>query len=77
MYVYRMQDERKIAPAILICAPFPDLLEHLRDEHYGGEFAVIIRRGKIIELSGIVSIVPPLRSRDDATQRTGMLRNEC
>ena len=44
-------------------ARFPDLLEHLRDEYYGGEFAVIIRRGKIIELSGIVSIASPLRSR--------------
>jgi len=63
MYVYRMEDTRKIAPAILICAPFPDLLEHLRDEYYGGEFALIIRRGKIIELSGIVSIASPLRLR--------------
>jgi hypothetical protein len=59
MYVYRMRDDQKIAPAILISSPFPNLLDHLRDEYRGGEFALIIRRGKIIELSGIVSIASP------------------
>jgi len=59
MYVYRMQNNRKITPAFLICRPFPGLLDHLRDEYHGGEFALIIRRGKTIELSGVVSIAPP------------------
>ena len=61
MYVYRMQDNRRITPAFLICRPFPDLLECLRDEYHGGDFALIIRRGKMIELSGIVRIGSPLR----------------
>ena len=63
MYVYRTQDNRKITPAFLICRPVPNLLECLRDEYHGCDFALIIRRGKIIELSGIVSIAPPPRSR--------------
>jgi hypothetical protein len=62
MYVYRMQGNRKITPAFQICAPFPDLLDHLRDAYHGGDFALIIRRRKIIELSGVLSIEPPLRS---------------
>jgi hypothetical protein len=59
MYVYRMRDDRKLKPAILVCAPFSGLFDHLRDKHHGGDFALIIRRTKIIELSGVVRIAPP------------------
>jgi hypothetical protein len=59
MYVYRMRDGLKLKPAILICAPFPNLFDHLRDEHGGGDFAIIIRRAKTIELCGVVRIAPP------------------
>ena len=60
MYVYRMRNDEKILPAIVVGAPFSDLFEWLRDEHGGGTFHVIIRRGKRMELSGIVCIGAPL-----------------
>jgi hypothetical protein len=63
MYVYRMRDCLKLKPAILICAPFSGLLDYLRDKQHGGEFAIIIRRAKTIELSGVVRIAPPPLSR--------------
>jgi hypothetical protein len=63
MYVYRMLDGLTLKPAIFVCAPFPNLFDRLRDKHQGGDFAVIIRRAKTIELSGAVRIAPPPRSR--------------
>jgi hypothetical protein len=62
MYVYRMHDDEAIVPAIFVGAPFCDLFSWLRDEHGGGAFQIIIRRGKGMELSGIVCIgAPPVR----------------
>jgi hypothetical protein len=58
MYVYRWCDNRKTTPAILIRAPFPDLFECLRDKCQGGDIALMIRRGKIIEPPGVVSMAP-------------------
>jgi hypothetical protein len=58
-YVYRMRDDQKIFPAIFIDAPFPDMFNWLRDEHGGGKFHIIIRRGKAMELSGILCIGVP------------------
>jgi hypothetical protein len=64
MYVYRTRDCLKFKPAILVCAPFRGLLDYLRDKQHGGDFALIIRRAKAIELSGVVRIAPPsLRRR--------------
>lgn len=63
MYVYRMRDCLKLKPAILVCGPFSGLLDYLRDKHQGREFSLIIRRAKIIELSGLVRIAPPPRIR--------------
>jgi hypothetical protein len=61
-YIYRMNAAGKIFPALFVGAPFSDLLNWLRDEHGGGDFHVIIRRGKKMELSGVVCIgVPPVR----------------
>jgi hypothetical protein len=59
-YIYRMRDKQKIIPAIYSGAPFPDLCDWLRDEHGGGDFHIIIRRGKKMELSGVIGIGVPL-----------------
>jgi hypothetical protein len=58
-YIYRMLDNRKVFPALFIGAPSPDLLEWLRDEHNGGDFHIVIRRGRRMELSGIICICAP------------------
>lgn len=63
MYVYGMGEMQKLVPAIYVGPPFPDLCEWLRDMHGGGEFQVIIRRKKIMELSGIIGICAPLEQR--------------
>ena len=63
-YIYSMNDAEKIFPAIFVGAPFDDLFNWLRDEHGGGDFHVIIRRGKKMELSGIVCIGAPPGGRN-------------
>ncbi len=62
-YVYRMGKTQKLVPAIYVGPPFPDLCEWLRDAHGGGDFHVIIRRNKTMQLSGIVGIGAPLAKR--------------
>ena len=62
MYVYRLDDaDRPIRPAMVKCQPFSYLEGHLRDEHGGGAFLVMIRRGEILLLSGRIDIAPPPR----------------
>jgi hypothetical protein len=61
-YVYRLHGNQKIFPAVYVGAQFPDMFSWLRDTHGGGEFHVIIRRGKTMQLSGIICIgAPPMR----------------
>ena len=55
-YVYRIENGRKIKPALYTNAPYDGLIEWLRDDHAGGDFHIIIRRGKRMELSGIICI---------------------
>src|SRR5258706_4944922 len=59
-YVYRMQEDDKVLPALFIGAPSHELIDWLRDEHNGGDFHIIIRRGKRMELSGIICIGVPV-----------------
>ena len=63
MYVYQMGPTQKIIPAIFVGRPFPNLCEWLRDKQGGGTFQVIIRRKKIMELSGIIGVCAPLAQR--------------
>jgi hypothetical protein len=63
MYVYRMGETQKLIPAIYVGLPFSELCEWLRNKHSGGDFQVIIRRNKSMELSGIVCIGAPLTQR--------------
>jgi hypothetical protein len=62
-YVYRMLNDRKVLPALFAGEPFRDLSDWLRHYHSGGEFHVIIRRGKRMELSGIICIGVPMDFR--------------
>ena len=61
-YVYRMENDQKVRPALFIGAPFDSLISWLRDEHGGGDFHILIRRGKRMELSGIMCIGVLLRT---------------
>jgi hypothetical protein len=58
-YVYRIRGDLK-DDALYIGPPFHRLTEWLRNEHNGGHFHIIIRRGKCMELSGIICIGVPL-----------------
>ncbi len=60
LYAYRLEDDQKILPAIYAGRPFSDLEDWLRDEHGGGDFHIIIRRGKKMTLSGAIGIGVPL-----------------
>lgn len=46
-YVYRAQDGEKFTPALFRGAPYPELLDRLRDAHNGGDFHIIIRRARV------------------------------
>ncbi len=60
-YVYRIKDGKPLRPAIIKCVPYPDLFDDLRDEHGGGDFQVMIRRGETMMISGLLSIARPTR----------------
>ena len=64
LYVYRLHNGRPIMPATLNGAPFPTLLETLRDEFGGGDFKLMIRRGKVMLLSGSIAIGVPRTFRE-------------
>jgi len=56
--IYRLRDGKRMKPALLVCEPFPDAFDHLQSYYGGGEFNLMIRRGKIMMLSVAVSIAP-------------------
>lgn len=60
-YVYRIEDGKPLRPAILICVPYPTLFDDLRDDHGGGDFQVMIRRGETMTLSGKLCIATPIK----------------
>jgi hypothetical protein len=62
IYVYRLQNGKAITPAIVKGMPFPELLDVLRDEHGGGEFRVMIRRGETLLMAGRIGVGAPPRS---------------
>jgi hypothetical protein len=61
LYVYRIENGKAMRPAIYNGGTFPDLLEYLRDEHGGGRFRIMIRRGEPMMLAGAVSVERSLR----------------
>ncbi len=60
-----------VSPALLKCQPFPDLLDYLRDQHGGGNFRLLIRRGDKMLLSGIIAIEPPSGEARRADETAG------
>lgn len=63
IYVWRVKDDELIRPPIYKGFLYDDLFNDLRDDHNGGEFALIIRRGETIQLSGNFLIGVPLAQR--------------
>ena len=63
LYVYRLQGGKPMKPAVLKCTPFPDLLEHLRDQLGGGDFRLLIRRSDQMILAGTLSIISQVERR--------------
>ncbi|MFQ5564681.1 MAG: hypothetical protein ACE5FO_14060 [Parvularculaceae bacterium] len=59
-YVYRVKDGEPLRPAVLICIPYPALIEDLCHEHGGGDFQVMIRRGSTMILSGLLRMAEPI-----------------
>ncbi len=64
VYIYRVRpDGKPIRPYYKKCHLVPDLLEMLRDYHGGGEFWLMIREGRKLVFSGLISIGLPRRNR--------------
>ena len=56
-YVYRLDAQDKPQkPYLLRCGAWPGLPATLRDEHGGGSFLIMIRRGRKMVFTGTVSI---------------------
>lgn len=62
-YVYRIEDGKPLRPAIIKSVPYPELFDNLRDQHGGGDFQVMIRRGETMLLSGKLCIAKPINKR--------------
>ncbi|MDX2277210.1 MAG: hypothetical protein NW206_17325 [Hyphomonadaceae bacterium] len=56
VYVYRLVNGRTLKPALLRAYPFRGLLTHIQESYGGGAFAIFIRRGPRMELTGSVRI---------------------
>jgi len=63
VYVYRMERGEPVRPALWKGEPYPTLLEDIRDEHGGGDFQIMIRRGGTMVLSGSIGIAPQWETR--------------
>jgi hypothetical protein len=61
LYVYRIDLELPEQPPepIYKGEPFPGLMDFLRDEHGGGEFKVMFRRGRTMLLVGVIGVGEP------------------
>ena len=58
MYVYRIVNGEPVKPALFSGDPFSWIENYLRDDHKGGEFLIMIRRGGKMLLTGSISIEP-------------------
>ena len=63
LYVYHAANGRRFGNAFYIGPPFPArcLLDYLRDEIGGGDFHIMIRRGRTMEISVLWRVAVPLR----------------
>lgn len=65
VYVYRLDAKNQSQkPYLLRYSARPQLPEILRDEYGGGDFLILIRRGRKMTFRGKISIAaPPLKGR--------------
>lgn len=64
VYVYRLNATGGvIKPFLLKSLAWPGLLGVLRDEHQGGRFRILIRRGREMVFRGDIGIALPLRKQ--------------
>lgn len=62
VYVYRIDATGNvIKPYLLKCRAWPGLKEVLRDEHQGGRFRILIRRGRKMVFRGDIGIAVPIK----------------
>lgn len=60
VYVYYVQNDKRITPAIYKCAPFFGLEEFLRDEFGPGAFDLMVRRKRKMIFSYRIRLAPLL-----------------
>jgi hypothetical protein len=69
VYLYRMEGNKKIKPAVYIGPPFRGLEQYIRDNFMDPSkgryamFCIMIRRGEKMRLSGTISFLLPLNQR--------------
>ncbi|MBL7099976.1 MAG: hypothetical protein ISS15_20150 [Alphaproteobacteria bacterium] len=63
LYAYRLNGEKPVKPAVYKGRPFDDFFDFLRDEHRGGDFLIMFRRGETMLLTGVIAIEAPLFGR--------------
>ncbi len=60
VYVYRIDASKKVVkPYLVKCEAWPKLWMMLRDQYDGGDFKVLIRKGRKMVFSGEICIVSP------------------
>ena len=65
VYVYRKNAAGQVVkPYLLKCRAWPGLKEMLRDKYQGGEFRILIRKGRQMVFRGDIGIATPIRKRD-------------
>ena len=65
VYVYRLDTTGKNTYPYLLRGPvWSDLLETLRDKHGGGDFRIMIRKGRTMIFSGDISIIETSAARE-------------
>lgn len=63
VYVYRAQDSYAVPPYLLKCCPYWNLEGDIIKGYGSGEYALYIRRGETMILSGIITVEAPLNWR--------------
>ncbi|MDE2133816.1 MAG: hypothetical protein KGJ49_04385 [Alphaproteobacteria bacterium] len=63
IYVYPYRNNRRDGEVVYIGNPYDGLLGYLRDEFGSASYYVMIRRGRRMDLAGIIGIAAPLNWR--------------
>jgi len=63
VYVYRAQDGYAVPPYLDKCCPYWDLESDIVKKYGSGDYAIYMRRGETMILSGIIAVEAPLNWR--------------